>query len=98
MNDEEINHRSLALLGCLLAGLALTIPALLLYNGALELGSAYGLELPGWLQSCIGLAVALLPLVLLVRLAAGKLNLRYPETADRRVPEAHERPSAHKRR
>ena len=98
MNDEEINHRSLALLGCMLAGLALSVPSLLLYNRLLDAAASAGLAVADWLQSCLGLAAALLPMVLLVRRSARRLNLRYPDTPDRRVPEAHERPSAHKLR
>jgi hypothetical protein len=51
-----------------------------------------------WLESVLGLVVAFCPMVVLVRIAVKRLHLRYPDSPPGRIPEPHERPSAHKRR
>jgi len=70
------------------------IPAAWLGNEVLVL---IRVELADWLESVLGLLIAFLPMILLIRLGAKRLHLRYPDSQPGRIPEAHERPSAHKR-
>jgi hypothetical protein len=91
MESSESNTRSLVFLACMMSGLFLMIPAA--WAGHFLLSRV---ELADWMESVIGLAIALAPLVLLIRFAARRLELRYPDSAPGRIPEPHERPSSHK--
>lgn len=87
----ESNTRALVFFGCILGGLLLVIPAAWLGHLILD-----AVEWPSWMESVLGLAIALTPLGVLIRLAAVKLDAHYPDSAPGKIPEPHERPSAHR--
>jgi len=92
MSPTESNTRGIALLACMLGGCLLMIPAAWLGNELL-----IRVELAPWLESVIGIIIAFLPMILLGRFAVKCLDRRYPDSPPGRIPEAHERPSAHRR-
>jgi|GEM_PF-3581076 len=94
--EQESHNRSLIFFGCLIAGLALMIPAAYLHNICIQGLSRFNIIPPGWVQSLTGFGTAFLPMVLLIRRASAYLTKRYPNSPARKIPEAHERPSAHK--
>lgn len=87
----ESNTRALVFFSCMVAGLILMIPAAWLSNALL--GSV---DLTPWLESVTGLIIALAPLAVLARVATRKLDQRYPDSVPGKIPEPHERPSAHR--
>jgi hypothetical protein len=87
----ESNTRALIFFGCISAGLFLMIPAAWIGHTVLE-----SVELSPWLESLLGFIIALTPTALLTRFAARKLDRRYPDSIPGRIPEPHERPSAHR--
>jgi len=93
MTPSESNTRGLVVLACMFGGCILVIPAAWLGNELFR-----RIDLAPWLESALGIAIALLPMLLLVRFAAKQLQRRYPDSLPTRIPEAHERPSAHKRK
>lgn len=91
MSHTESTARGLIFLACVVGGLLLMIPAAWL--GHLLLSRV---DLAPWLESLAGLGIALFPVILLARIAVKHLNTRFPDSPPGRIPEPHERRSAHK--
>jgi len=96
-NQNESNHRNTLFMGCLLLGLILTVPAVHLHHGLMQLLERAGHPFPVWFRDFTGLLFAVSPLGYLALITTRHLNRCYPGSPARKIPEPHERPSAHRR-
>jgi len=90
-SEEEIRHRSNVFMRCMGIGLILMPFSLWVYTWLISGLEAIKVSLPAWFSSVLGLAMAFLPLVVLIQFARRRLNRDYPDSRPRRVPEAWER-------
>lgn len=90
-SEAETRARSNLFMACMAAGLVLMLLSLWIFTLLSDGAAALGLVLPGWLHSLLGLAMAFLPLTLLIQLARKRLDRLYPDSPPRKVPEAWER-------
>ncbi|MGA0332412.1 MAG: hypothetical protein ACO3N7_02100 [Kiritimatiellia bacterium] len=72
------------------------IPAMFLHEALIHVLEKWRLAPQGWGRALTGLIFAFTPVTLLTLWANRLLHRKYPDSLPRRIPEPHERPSAHR--